>query len=595
MNLPNGILEKIEYWSKSSAFDPQTRKEVQDLFEQNNEKELTDRFYRDLSFGTGGMRGIMGAGTCRMNIYNIGKATTALGLYLKEYAKGRSEQLKVAIAYDSRNNSREFAKKSAEVLAALGIQAIITRQMRPVPMLSLMVRHFKCDAGICVTASHNPPAYNGFKVYWRTGGQLTPPHDQNIIDFYNNIKSYENLESIAYDEGVTKGLIKEVLDEVDEAYFLELESIRLQRFESHPLKIVYSPIHGTGIFAVPKALHQFGFPHVDIPPEQETPDGNFPTVSSPNPEDKEALSMALSLAQEKNADMVLATDPDTDRIACIVKEGSEYVSFNGNELCCLLTEYILSTLTKRHTLPENPLVVSTIVTTDLHKKIAEHYHAHCEQTLTGFKWICQLVEDYEQGARKPYRRFVCGGEESYGFLVGNFVRDKDAISACALAAEMVAYYKDEGLRLSQVLDKIYLRHGVYRDALHNVVLPGKQGSQRIERMMERFRSAPPAITGSKVTKVMDFLTQTQKVFDNGAWVEQALEGLPSSNVLQFHLSDGSKISIRPSGTEPKIKFYFSMRVDAGSSQSELDAAKENCHKKLEQVTKEFVEIAEATT
>ena len=530
MNLPSGILEKIEYWSKSSAFDPKTRKEVQDLFEQNNEKELTDRFYQDLSFGTGGMRGIMGAGTCRMNIYNIGKATTALGLYLKEYTKGRSDQLKVAIAYDSRNHSREFAKKSAEILAALGIGAVITRQMRPVPMLSLMVRHFNCDAGICVTASHNPPAYNGFKVYWKTGGQLTPPHDQNIIDFYNNIKSYENLESLDYDEGISKGLIKEVLDEVDEAYFLQLQSLKMQNFKNHPLKIVYSPIHGTGIFAVPKALHQFGFPHVEIPPEQETPDGNFPTVSSPNPEDKEALSIALNLAKEKNADLVLATDPDTDRIACIVKEGSEYVSFNGNELCCLLTEYILSTLVSRGTLPESPLVVSTIVTTDLHKKIAEHYGAHCEQTLTGFKWICQLVEDYEQGIRKPYHRFVCGGEESYGFLAGNFVRDKDAISACALAAEMVAFYKDKGLNLSQVLDTIYKRHGVYSDVLHNVVLPGKQGSQRIERMMERFRSAPPEIQGIRITKVKDFLAKTEKTLTNAAWVEQELNDLPPSNV-----------------------------------------------------------------
>ncbi|MFK7823478.1 MAG: phospho-sugar mutase [Oligoflexales bacterium] len=595
MNLPSGILEKIEYWSKSSAFDPKTRKEVQDLFEQNNEKELTDRFYQDLSFGTGGMRGIMGAGTCRMNIYNISKASTALGLYLKEYSKDRSDQLKVAIAYDSRNHSREFAKKSAEILAALGIQAIITRQMRPVPMLSLMVRHYNCDAGICVTASHNPPAYNGFKVYWKTGGQLTPPHDQNIIDFYNNIKNYDNLACLEYEKGIKTGLIKEVLDEVDEAYFLKLQSLKLQNYEKHPLKIVYSPIHGTGIFAVPKALHLFGFPHVDIPPEQETPDGNFPTVSSPNPEDKEALSMALNLAKEKNADLVLATDPDTDRIACIVKEDSEYISFNGNELCCLLTEYILSTLVNRNTLPKSPLVVSTIVTTDLHKKIAEYYGVHCEQTLTGFKWICKLVEDYEQGIRKPYRSFICGGEESYGFLVGNFVRDKDAISACALAAEMVAFYKDKGLHLSGVLDQIFLRHGVYGDLLHNVVLPGKQGSQRIERMMEQFRNTPPEIPSVSITKVRDFLTKSEKILNLGKWEEQAFDYLPSSNVLQYHLSDGSKISIRPSGTEPKIKFYFSMRVDVGSDENELAQAKQACKDKLKMVTTEFIKIAEATT
>lgn len=595
MNLPNEILEKIEYWSKSNAFDSKTRKEVQELFEQNNEKELTDRFYQDLSFGTGGMRGIMGAGTCRMNIYNIGKATTALGLYLKEYGKSKPAQLKVAIAYDSRNHSREFARKSAEILAALGIQAIITRQMRPVPMLSLMVRHFQCDAGICVTASHNPPAYNGFKVYWKTGGQLTPPHDQNIIDFYNSIKSYENLQSMAYEEGLEKGMIREVLDEVDEAYFSHLESIRLQKYANKSLKIVYSPIHGTGIFAVPRALHLFGFPQVDIPPEQETPDGNFPTVSSPNPEDKEALSIALKLAKKKNADLVLATDPDTDRIACIVKEESEYVSFNGNDLCCLLTEYILSTLSNRNTLPKNPLVVSTIVTTDLHKKIAEYYNAHCEQTLTGFKWICQLVEDYEQGIRKPYRSFVCGGEESYGFLVGNFVRDKDAISACALAAEMVAFYKDKSLHLSKVLDQIYLRHGVYRDRLYNVVLPGMQGSSRIERMMQRFRNEPPNLADFKIIKVKDFLTKKEKVLNGGKWEEKPLSDLPASNVLQYHLNDGSKISIRPSGTEPKIKFYFSMRADTGETETKLEKAKLACNDKLEQITKEFVQIAEATT
>ena len=597
MELTEEIMKKVEYWSKSQAFDHQTRQEIQKLYDENAEKELNDRFFKDLSFGTGGMRGVMGAGTDRMNVYNISKATTALGLYLIDLNKNSkdSHQIKVAISYDSRNNSKTFAEKSAEILSALGIQSYITKVMRPVPMLSFMVRHYKCDAGICITASHNPPAYNGFKVYWKHGGQLTPPHDKNILEYYNRIENYEQLNATDYQEGIKTEKIVEVLEELDQEYFLELKQLKMQNYSNHPMKIVYSPIHGTGIYAVPKALNEFGFSNLFIPEEQKEPDGNFPTVKSPNPEDQEALEIALNLGREKNAKLILATDPDSDRIACIVNENDQFISFTGNQLCCLMTEYLLSTLSKKNQLNDHSLVVSTIVTTDLHRKIALFYKTSCELTLTGFKWICQLAEDYEQGIKKPYKKFICGGEESYGFLIGNFVRDKDAISACALAAEMVAYYSDQNKTLSEVLDEIYLRHGVYEDSLYNMVLPGQSGFLRIKNMMKHFRENPPEIVGNaKLIKIKDFKLGHEKILEkSSAWNEFPLTDFPSSDVLQFEFDNGTRISIRPSGTEPKIKFYISTNVSIeGKNFSSLPEAKELCKKSLKYMENQFVRIAE---
>lgn len=588
MNLPIEISEKARYWSEASIFDSHTRKEIASLIEEENSSELMDRFYKDLNFGTGGMRGIMGAGTCRMNVYNIRKATTALGLYLKEIEK--SKQITVAISFDSRNNSQSFAERAAEVLVAMDIQVIITQEMRPVPMLSFMVRKYQCHAGICITASHNPPAYNGFKVYWSTGGQLTPPHDQNIISYYENIRNYEELKFLPYHQGIEQKLIKKIGPELDNAYFAELNNLKLNPKEQSPLRIVYSPIHGTGIYAVPKALNLFGFSDVHIPQEQEQPDGNFPTVKSPNPEDQEALVQALDLAKKVNGDLVLATDPDSDRIACMIKEENEYRKFDGNQLCCLLTEYILSSLKRNNRVPKSPLIVTTIVTSDLHKKIAAHYEIPCEETLTGFKWICQLIEDYECGIRKPYRQFICGGEESYGFLTGNFVRDKDAISSCAVAAEMVSYYKKIGFSLSDVLDSIYKRHGFHADSLFNLVLPGHEGSLRINRIMEKFRKQTPhSFCGIKIEKVRDLKNLNLQKVQNGSWQCEKISHLPPSNVLQFFLEDGSKISLRPSGTEPKIKIYSSI-VDSSGSIS-IDVKKKTTEK-LRQVEAEIRSMIE---
>ena len=564
MESEDSIIAKANYWANSEAFDEHTRSEISDLIESRNTQELNDRFYRDLTFGTGGMRGIMGAGSCRMNIYNIRKATTALALYLKECHRSRTEPVRVAIAWDSRNRSYDFARHAAEVLAAHGIEVITLKEMRPVPVLSFMVRHFKCQAGICITASHNPPAYNGFKVYWETGGQLTPPHDKNIIAYYDRIQNYEGLDYLEWDKAREQGLIKDVSEETDSEYLREIRKLSLNPQGREGFRIAYSPIHGTGIYAVPAALEAFGFKDIVIPPEQKEPDGDFPTVSSPNPEDPEALVMALNLAREKNAHLVLATDPDSDRIACIVNENGQFISFDGNQLICLMTEYILSSLNAQNRIPENPLVVTTVVTSPLHQKIAEYYGVQCDVTLTGFKWICQRINDYEEGRLGVQRNFICGGEESYGFLCGSFVRDKDAVSSCALAAEMVAYYRQKGLLLSDVLESIYARHDLYRDRLYNLVLPGKKGAERFEKIMDYFRQSPPDSIGSyQVTSLTDILTDVVYKKEDGDWVKAGNTGLPSSNVLQFDLGPKVRFSVRPSGTEPKIKFYFSMAMSTG--------------------------------
>jgi phosphoglucomutase len=592
MHLDPVIQERASYWATSEAFDTATRAEVAELIAGKREKDIVDRFYRDLEFGTGGLRGILGAGTARMNIYNVRKASTALATYLKEAFPG--EQLKVAISHDSRRYSRDFAKATVEVMAAHGIQALITRELRPVPMLSFMTRHFGCHAGVCVTASHNPPEYNGYKVYWQTGGQLVPPHDQAIITHYGKIKNYGDIKRMPYEEAVAKGLAREVGQELDEAYFAKVAALSLRPEGRGNFKIVYSPLHGAGLYPVVEMLRRYGFADVTVVPEQERPDGNFPTVKSPNPENPSAMDMARELGKKLKADLVLATDPDCDRIGMEILVDGAYVRPNGNQIGALLNHYVLSAQKELGRLPAQPLVIKTVVTTDLQADLAAEFGAACDETLTGFKWICQRVDEYETGKRKPYRQFVCGGEESYGFLAGSFVRDKDAVISCCLAAEMVAFYKSQGKSVLDVLDQMFQKHGAYYETLADITLPGKDGADQIAAMMARLRADPPhKIDGIGVQLLRDFDTlQVLSASDKGFHRTDSLD-FPRSNVLQFVLVDGTKVSVRPSGTEPKIKFYVSVKDDSakGLSGDKLRQIKTKCQKRAESIEAIFVAMA----
>lgn len=587
------VLAKAQYWAMSPVFDRGTQDEIAALLEKKDEKELTERFYRDLEFGTGGMRGVLGAGTNRMNVYNIRKATTALAAHLKATFKGDAS-LKVAISYDSRRFSPEFAKATAEVLAANGIQALITKQLRPVPMLSFMVRHFGCKAGVCVTASHNPPDYNGYKVYWETGGQLVPPHDKAIVKLYTDGIEYDAVKTMPFAEGVAKGLIKELGAELDEPYFARVKSLSMHSEGRKGFKVVYTPLHGSGLYPVTEMLKQYGFDDVTVVPEQREPNGNFPTVTSPNPEDPAALNMARDLAKKIGADIIMATDPDCDRIGMEIKVGDTYFRPNGNQIGCLLNEYVLASLKEKGRLPANPLIIKTIVTTDLQADLAHEYGAECEETLTGFKWICDRIEGYETGKITPKRTFVCGGEESYGFLADSFVRDKDGVMSCALAAEMVAYYKSRGETVVDALNRMFRKHGVYQESLYNLTLPGKEGAEQIKAMMGRLRAQPPrVIDGIPVAKLRDFETSQELSADAAGFSRTGDLTLPRSDVLQFILKDGTKVSVRPSGTEPKIKFYVSVRDPEaqGKTGHELEASKTRCLERVKRIEDLFVAMA----
>ena len=593
--MDQNITSRAKYWASNPVFDSQTRAEVQRLLDSDNNTELSERFYRDLEFGTGGLRGIMGAGTNRMNIYNIRRATTALALHVRE-TFGSEGPLKVGISYDSRNFSREFAFAAAEVLAAHGIKALITEELRPTPMLSYMVRHFGCAAGICITASHNPPEYNGYKVYWSSGAQIIAPHDAAIIAKYSHLEKFEDIKSMPIDQAKSQGLCQLVGRDLDEAYFKNVSALSRRKEGRKNFKIVYTPLHGSGLYPVTEMLSRLGFNNVLVVPEQKQPNGNFPTVKYPNPEEPEALKMALDLAQKEKADLVIGTDPDTDRIGIIVREGEDYTFFNGNQIGCLLVDFFLSGTKDAGLMPPDPLVIKTVVTTDLQADIAAEYGAFCEETLTGFKWICGLIEDLETGRRLPHRTYVCGGEESYGFLAGSFVRDKDAVSAACVAAEMVAYYKHLGLTCSQVLDRIFQKHGLYQESLYTLTMQGKKGADAIKGMMNKMRSAPPAIIdGITVEKMRDFETSQEFTFVHHQAQASGKLALPKSDVLQFVLVDGTKVSVRPSGTEPKIKFYISVKDPAakGASLHELQMMKTNALKRLRRIEEIFVGMAKS--
>lgn len=561
----NEIRERARQWL-GNEFDDDTRREVRQMLD-HDEKKLVDAFYRDLEFGTGGLRGIMGAGTNRMNIYTLGMAVQGQSNYiLKQF--GSPDGIKVAIAHDCRHNSRFFTDTAAGIFAANGFTVYIFDSLRPTPLLSFILREYGCKSGVVITASHNPPEYNGYKAYWDDGGQVVPPHDQGIIDEVRKITSISQIKF-----GSDKTNIHVLDNKADDEYIATLKKLSLNRDDIKKradLPIVFTPIHGTSTVLGPAALKAFGFTNIINVPEQDEPDGNFPTVKSPNPEEAEALSMAIAKAEATGAALVMATDPDGDRLGIAVRDtAGKFVLLNGNETGALLTWYIVSQWSERGLLKGNEYIIKTIVTSELMKEIAEHYGVRSYDVLTGFKYFAELIRELE--GREKY---IGGGEESYGFLPGNYVRDKDGIASCALIAEAAAWAEVRGKSLFELLIDIWIEHGLYRERLVNIVRKGKEGADEIREMMKTYRSNPPeSIAGSRVVRINDYGKGLITDVTKG---KSAPTGLVKSDVLQFFLEDGSKISVRPSGTEPKIKFYFSVsrkiksRDEFGTAKTELE-------------------------
>lgn len=548
MTLSPDVQQKINTWLTGN-YDAQTQADIQQLLDSNQEEALSDAFYRDLEFGTGGLRGVMGTGSNRMNRYTLGMATQGLCNYLLQSFP--NQEIKVAVAHDSRNNSAEFARIAGGIFSANGITVYLFEALRPTPELSFTIRHLGCQSGVVITASHNPKEYNGYKVYWNDGAQVVAPHDKNIIREVNKIHSVDEVKFQA-----DESRIHLIGGQLDDAYLSEVQKLSINPEaikRQHDLKIVYTPIHGTGITLVPKALERFGFTNVSIVEAQATPDGNFPTVHSPNPEEKAAMQMALDQARQLDADLVIATDPDADRVGIAVKNTQgEWVLVNGNQTAALLTFYLLSARKNAGKLTEQDFIVYTIVTSEVLGDIAKAQGVKSYQTLTGFKYIAGLIRDLE--GKETY---IGGGEESYGFMIGDFVRDKDAVSACAMIAEMAAVAKDNGRTLYEEMVQMYATYGLYREDLISLTKKGQRGAEEIQEMMRDLRAQPPGtIAGSPVVELRDYQTGIIRNLQTG---EEKPTGLESSNVLQFLTEDGSKISARPSGTEPKIKFYFSVK------------------------------------
>jgi len=560
------IQEKVNQWLKGN-YDAETIATIRELA-ASNPGELAESFYRSLEFGTGGLRGIMGVGSNRMNKYTVGMATQGFANYLKKSYPAGTE-IKIAIAHDSRNNSRFFAETTANVFAANGINVFLFEALRPTPELSFTIRHLQCHGGVVCTASHNPKEYNGYKAYWSDGGQLVPPHDVNVILEVEKISSVDEVKWSGGDQNITI-----IGKELDEAFLKMLQGLSVYPDvikRQHDLKIVYTPIHGTGITLVPEILKRYGFTNVHIVEEQSVPDGNFPTVNYPNPEEADAMALGLKLAKELDADILLGTDPDSDRVGIGVKDNKgNWVLMNGNQTAVLAFNYMIEARKAKGIAQPNDMVVKTIVTTEMIDEIARRNDINCYNVLTGFKWIAELIKEKEEK-----EHYVIGGEESYGLMIGSQIRDKDAIGAVAILCEMAAYEKDKGRSLFQKLLDLYVEYGFYKEHLISITKKGMDGQQQIAAMMEGYRSAPPAsINGSAVVQLLDYETQQGRNLQTSEeWKIQ----LPKSNVLQFILQDGSKISARPSGTEPKIKFYFSVfssLADAASfetAQAELEA------------------------
>ena len=556
------ILDKATMWL-SDTFDTETQKEIQQLITTNSQ-DLTDRFYKDLEFGTGGMRGMMGAGTNRINKYTLGKATQGLSNYLKKSYP--NEEIKVAIAYDCRHNSDTFSRLVAEVLSANDIKVVVFEDLRPTPELSFAVNELNCHAGIVLTASHNPPEYNGYKVYWTDGGQIVPPQDKSIIDEVNSL----DFSDINFN--AKPALISEIGTEVDEAFWKA--SIKNGTFDVQgrdDLKIVFTSLHGTSVKLIPEVLKRAGYPQVHSIKEQEEPDGNFPTVKSPNPEEPEALEMAINLAEKIGADIVLGTDPDSDRIGIAVRDTSGKIKLlNGNQAMIVMTDFLIKQWKQQGRLNGKQFVGSTIVSTTMVNDIATSYGVETKIGLTGFKWIAKMIIDF------PDQDFIGGGEESFGYMVGDFVRDKDAVTSALLACEIAAAAKAGGSSFYETLLELYTKHSFYKERLVSFTKKGMDGAEQIKQIMIDLRKNPLThIDGSKVTFVNDYEASTEKNMITG---EEKIMELPKSNVLIYHTEDGTKVAARPSGTEPKIKFYFSV-------QSPLDTVGNAIEKEQELDTK----------
>ncbi len=547
--------ENYESWLKSDYFDEETKKELKAI--ENDEKEIEDRFYKELEFGTGGLRGVIGAGTNRMNIYTVRKATQGLANYIK-LCGGESKG--VAIAYDSRRMSMEFADEAALCLNANGIQAYVFPSLRPTPELSFAVRELECIAGIVITASHNPREYNGYKVYWEDGAQITPPHDKNILDEVAKVTEYSQVKTMAKEEAVKQQMYHVISEEIDEKYMAQLkkQSIHPELIQkmSKDIKIVYTPLHGTGNLPVRRVLKELGFENVYVVKEQEMPDGSFPTVAYPNPEDPKAFELALKLAKEVDADIVLATDPDADRLGVYCKDAKtqEYISFTGNMSGMLIAEYILRERSKNNTLPENGALVKTIVTTNMADPIAKEYQVKLIEVLTGFKYIGEQIRLFEENHTNEY---VFGLEESYGCLAGTYARDKDACVAVMMLCEVAAYCKSQGKTLWDAMMDMYEKYGYYKEGLSTITLKGIDGAEQIQSIMNRLRENPPKTFGRfQVQAVRDYKKDLRLDRKTG---EKSSTNLPSSNVMYYELDQDAWCCARPSGTEPKIKFYFGVK------------------------------------
>lgn len=540
------VTAKAQKWL-TPAYDAETQAEVKRMLENPDKNELIEAFYKDLEFGTGGLRGIMGVGSNRMNIYTVGAATQGLSNYLNKCFKDRKE-ISVVVGHDCRNNSRLFAEISANIFSANGIKVYLFEDMRPTPEMSFAIRHLGCQSGIILTASHNPKEYNGYKAYWDDGAQVLAPHDKGIIDEVNKVASAADIKF----EG-NKDLITIIGKDIDDIYLEKVKGISIDPEvikRQKDLCIVYTPLHGTGMMLIPRSLQMWGFENVHCVPEQMVKDGNFPTVVSPNPENAEALTMAIALAKKLDADIVMASDPDADRVGMACKDNKgEWVLINGNQTCLLFLYYIIKNRIAMGKMKGNEFVVKTIVTTELIKSIADKNHITMFDCYTGFKWIARQIRLLE-----GKMQYIGGGEESYGFLAEDFVRDKDAVSACSLLAEICAWAKDNGKTLYDVLMEIYVEYGFSREVTVNVVKPGKSGADEIKAMMENFRANPPKeLGGSPIVLTKDY--KVLKQTDNAGNVSD-LDMPETSNVIQYFCEDGTKVSVRPSGTEPKIKFYI---------------------------------------
>lgn len=571
------VTEKAQQWL-AEGYDAETQAEVRRMLDAEDKTELIESFYKDLEFGTGGLRGIMGAGSNRMNIYTVGAATQGLANYLKEAFKDLPE-ISVAVGHDVRHNSRKFAEIVADIFSANGIKVYLFDDFRPTPELSFAIRHFGCQSGVNITASHNPKEYNGYKAYWSDGAQIIAPHDVNIIDHVGKIKNVSEIKFKGNPD-----LIQIVGRDVDEVFLSEIKKLSLSPdliAKYHDLKIVYTPIHGTGVKLIPESLRNYGFTNIINVPEQDVTSGDFPTVESPNPENPPAMAMAIAIAKEIGADLVMASDPDADRVGCVIRDSrGEYVLLNGNQIVMILLNYLMTRNAELGRLTGNEYIVKTIVTTETIKRIADENNIRMFDCYTGFKWIAAVIREHE-----GISRYLGGGEESYGFLAEDFARDKDAVSAVSLMAEAAAWARDKGMDFLGMLQEIYMKYGFSREAGISVVRPGKSGADEIVAMMKNFRANPPkSLGGGKIILVKDYADLNKTDMQTGT-VEK-MDMPVTSNVLQYFTEDGTKISIRPSGTEPKIKFYIEVRGHMDSP-SDYDKAIAEADAKIAEVKKDL--------